>query len=75
MNALVAKVLKVLKKICKSLNTGYNYNTWRAANGMIRQEDISTSSFRYRALKSFNQVPISVRTGSQATVKSNIPVD
>ena len=74
---------KVPKLIYKSLNTGYNYNTRRAANGMIRQEEMPQSSFRYRAMKSFNQVPVSVRTGSPATVKrklklwvkSNIPID
>ena len=74
---------KVPKSIYKSLNTGYNYNTRRAANGMIRQEEMPQSSFRYRAMKSLNQVPVSVRTGSPATVKrklklwvkSNIPIN
>ena len=66
---------KVPKSIYKSLITRYN--------GMIHQEEIPQSSFRYRAMKSFNQVPVSVRTGSRATVKrklklwvkSNLPID
>ena len=81
---------------CKTINTGYpkplfqalssNYpnSTRRATAGHIRQdESISTSSFRYRARLSYNQVPVDVRTGSQATikrklkqwVKTNIPID
>ena len=50
---------------------------------MIRQEEMVKTSFKYRAMKSFNQVPVSVRTGSPATVKrklklwvkTNIPID
>ena len=50
---------------------------------MIRQEDMPKSSFRYRAMTAYNQVPAKVRTGYQATVKrklklwvkTNIPID
>ena len=54
-----------------------------AANGIIRQEEMAKSSFKYRAMISYNQVPAKVRTDSQATVKrklkqwikTNIPID
>ena len=71
------------KEIYRSLSTKYPYQTRSAASGLIRQEDMVKSSFKYRAMKFFNQVPVSVRTGSQATVKkklkmwvkTNVPID
>lgn len=71
------------KAIFRSFSTNYPYNTRSAANGMIRQEEMAKSSFKYRAMIAFNQVPAKVRTGSQATVKrklkqwikTNIPID
>ena len=73
----------VPKAIYKSLSSKYHYRTRRAANGMIRQENMVKTSFKYRAMIAFNQVPVSVRTGSQASVKrklkvwvkTNIPID
>ena len=71
------------KAIFRSFSTNYPYNTRSAANGIIRQEEMAKSSFKYRAMIAFNQVPAKIRTGSQATVKrklkqwikSNIPID
>ena len=75
----------VPKPLHQALSGQYPYRTRLATSGMIRQgEEYKTkSSFRYRAMQCFNQVPASVRVGSLATVKrklkqwtkSNIPID
>ena len=75
----------VPRPLCQSLTSAWPYQTRNAANGMIRQgEDCTTkSSFKYRAMECYNQVPASVRVGSTATVKrklkqwvkTNIPID
>ena len=63
----------------------YPRDTRHAARGQIRNSNrfSSTSTFRYRAMQYYNSVPVSVRTGSTATVKrklkkwikANIPID
>ena len=77
------KNAKVPKVIYKNLSSEFAYNTRNAANGMIRNGVMNQSSYRYRAMNCFNQVPLDVRTGSQASVKrklklwvnKNIPID
>ena len=77
------KNAKVPKVIYKNLSSEFAYNTRNAANGMIRNVVMNQSSYRYRAMNCFNQVPLDVRTGSQASVKrklklwvnKNIPID
>ena len=63
----------------------YSYRTWRAAAGQIRQDaSFSTlTTFKYRAMMSYNCVPENVRQGCTGTVKMkirrwitcNIPID
>ena len=76
--------------IHQSISTQHPYNTRSAATGLIRfgetfQGDSSliTASFKHRAVHWYNAVPVSVRTGSLATVKyklkkwikQNVPID
>ena len=68
-----------------SLSTEYPYRTRSAANGNIRLgENInSTTTFKYRAMVSYNSVPGEVKRRSIATVKrklkqwvlKNVPLD
>ena len=81
------KTLKsgVPKALYQSFSSTYPYKTRSAASGQIRQNQVFTSqsSFKYRAMQCYNQVPSSIRLGSTATVKrklklwikSNIPID
>ena len=66
------------------ISNNFPYLTRGAATGQIREnEDFNHRSFKYRARKSFNKVPVEVRTGSVQTVKKklkswvkeNIPID
>ena len=75
----------VPKPLYQSLSGTYPRNTRNAAVGQIRQGNnfSSSSTFKYRAMQGYNSVPVSVRTGSTATVKrklkqwikTNIPID
>ena len=75
----------VPKALHHSLSSDYPYRTRSAASGQIRQDDpfSAKSSFTFRAIKSYNSVPASVRVGSTETVKhklkqwikTNIPID
>ena len=74
----------VPKPLCSSLSVDYLRMTRSAAAGMIRQQgSTARSTFKCRASKYFNRVPVEVRTGSVAAVKiklkkwvvSNIPID
>ena len=68
-----------------SLSSDYPYRTRRAAAGQIRQDpSFSTlTTFKYRAMMSYNCVPVNVRQGCISTVKMklrkwikcNIPID
>ena len=86
----VDKVHKTLKtrvplSLFQALSVDFPRITRSAANGQIRQDDsfLSQATFKYRAMKSYNSVPDSVRTGSTETVKrklkqwtkTNIPID
>ena len=83
----VHKTLKtgVPKPLHQSLTGAYPRNTRRAASGQIRHDEnfVSKSTFKYRAMQSYNSVPVSVRVGTTATVKrklkqwikTNIPID
>ena len=86
----VLQVHKTLKtrvplSLFQALSVDFPRRTRSAANGQIRQDDsfLSQATFKYRAMKSYNSVPDSVRTGSTATVKrklkqwikTNIPID
>ena len=62
-----------------SLTTEYPYRTRGAAQGQIRfgelfrgDSELVLSSFKHRALHSYNAVPHSVRTGSLPTVKHKL---
>ena len=66
------------------LYSEYSRMTRNASEGRIRQQGgASTATFKYRATKYYNSVPIEVRTGSIAAVKvklkrwilSNVPMD
>ena len=73
------------KPLYQTLSGGYPRRTRSAAIGQIRQDNRFTnqSTFKYRAMKNFNSVPVNVRVGSTATVKrklkewikTNIPID
>ena len=67
-----------------SLTSQYPYQTRGATSGQIRlHENISTKSFKYRAMVSYNSVPVDVRQGALPTVKkklkqwvaNNVPLD
>ena len=56
-----------------SLFTEHPYRTRAAASGNIRLgANISTDSFRFRAMTSYNAVPEKVKKGSISTVKKNL---
>ena len=60
----------VPKHLHQSLSGSYPRNTRSSANGQIRQIDnISTSTFKYRAIQSYNSLPMNVKIGSIGTVK------
>ena len=76
--------------IHNSISTQHPYNTRRAATGHIRfgetfhgDSSLIAASFKHRAVHWYNDVPVSVRTGSLATVKNkmkkwikqNVPLD
>ena len=73
------------KPLHQSLTGTYPRNTRNAASGQIRHDDnfLSQSTFKYRAMQSYNSVQVSVRVGTTATVKrnlkqwikTNIPID
>ena len=82
----IFKIGKVFSKaLFESLSSEYPYRTRIAARGHIRQyENLSVkSSFKFRAMQCYNQVPASVRKGATAKVKKklktwvnkNIPID
>ena len=68
-----------------SLTSAYPYRTRSAANGHIRlgENNVSSKTFKYRPMVSYNSVPNEVKTGSWQTVKSklkqwalqNVPLD
>jgi hypothetical protein len=70
------KTLKtgVPKPLHQSLTGTYPRNTRGAAIGQIRHDDnfVSQSTFKYRAMQSYNIVPVSVRVGTTATVKRKL---
>ena len=56
-----------------SLCTEYPYRTRGATSGLIRLgNNVSTESFRFRAMNSYNKVPAKVKEGSIPTVKKNL---
>ena len=56
-----------------SLCTDHPYRTRGAASGNIRLGTIvSTDTFKYRAMTSYNRVPAKVKEGSIATVKKKL---
>ena len=74
----------------QSISTEYPYRTRRAAAGNIRfgetfsgDSSLILASFKHRAVHWYNDVPVSVRTGSQIAVKNklrkwvkqNVPLD
>ena len=74
----------------QSISTEYPYRTRRAAAGHIRfgetfygDSNLILESFKHRAVHWYNDVPVSVRTGSQIAVKNklrkwvkqNVPLD
>ena len=76
--------------IFESISTQHPYRTRNATSGHIRygktfrgDSSLVTASFKHRAVHWYNAVPVSVRTGSLATVKhklrkwvkQNVPVD
>ena len=73
------------RALFQALSSTYPYRTRSATAGQIRQDPgFSTlSTFKYRAMQSYNCVPDSVRQGSISTVKTklrkwikcNIPID
>ena len=86
----VLQVHKTLKtrvplSLFQALSVDFPRWTRTAAHGQIRQDNsfLSQDTFKYRAMKSYNSVPDSVRTGSTETVKrklkqwikTNIPID
>ena len=75
----VLQVHKTLKtrvplSLFQALSVDFPRRTRSAANGQIRQDDsfLSQATFKYRAMKSYNSVPDSVRTGSTVTVKRRL---
>ena len=63
----------VPKHLHQSLSGSYPRNTRSSANGQIRQIDnTSTSTFKYRAIQSYNSMPMNVKIGSIGTVKTKI---
>ena len=67
-----------------SLTSQYPYQTRGATSGQIRlNENTSTKTFKYRAMVTYNSVPLDVRQGALPTVKkklkqwvlSNVPID
>ena len=72
------------RPLYNNISSSFPYLTRGAATGQIREnEDFNHSSFKYRARKAFNKVPVEIRTGSVQTVrkklkswvKENIPID
>ena len=73
----------VPKPLYHALLSQYPYRTRNASNGLIRQRFTVTTSFKYRAVQCYNQVPADIRKGSVCAVKqklkkwikSNISID
>ena len=57
-----------------SLTSAYPYRTRSAANGQIRHGEniMSTKTFKYRAMISYNSVPAELKIGSLPTVKRKL---
>ena len=64
----------VPRPLCAALSTSHPYRTRTATRGNIRlgEEDSSTNTFKYRAMKFYNSVPGTVKTGSLPTVKRKL---
>ena len=60
--------------LCAALSTDHPYRTRNATRGNIRlvEEDSSTNTFKYRAMKFYNSVPGTVKTGSLPTMKRKL---
>ena len=63
----------------QSISSDYPYRTRRAAAGHIRfgetfsgDSSLILASFKHRAVHWYNDVPVSVKTGSQISVKNNL---
>ena len=73
----------VPKPLYHAFLSQYPYRTRNASNGLIRQRFTVTTSFKYRAVQCYNQVPADIRKGSVCAVKqklkkwikSNISID
>jgi hypothetical protein len=76
----------VPRSLHSSISTDHPYRTRSATNGQIRFGETfsgGSSSFKLRAMESYNSVPASVRRGSLVTVKRklkqwvkvNVPLD
>ena len=72
------------KVLFNSLNSQYNYHTRNAANRNIIAAGIMLEkSFQYRAMKSFNSLPLELKTAPVTSIKprlkkwiiNNIPID
>ena len=78
------------KVLAEKLTTDHPYNTRMESAGNIRfgdqfsgQSDLTHSSFCYRAVRYYNSVPVTVKSGTIDTVKrhlkrwtwENIPID
>ena len=76
--------------IHQSISVEHPYRTRNAARGQIRfgeefrgNSELVNASFKHRAVHCYNTVPLSVRTGTLATVKNklrnwvkkNVPID
>ena len=90
----VVMVYKILKNQSPSylhsmFSTSYNYRTRQAGSGIIRSTrtpalDLAACSFRYRASKMYNDLPVYLREKSNLSgfksatkdwIKKNIPVE
>ena len=75
----------VPRPLYASIPTTYPYETRNSTSGKIRfgETFTSTSTFKYRAMSTYNSVPSKVKTGSLPTVKrklktwvkQNVPID
>ena len=67
----------VTRPLHSELSTNHPYRTRQATSGQIRFGDdyrAGSASFKYRAMVWYSSVPVSVRTGSVATVKKKLKV-
>ena len=64
----------VPRPLCAALSTSHPYRTRTATRGNIRlgEADSSLTTFKYRAMKFYNIVPGTVKTGSLPTVKRKL---